>query len=1257
MLRTPTPPTSASAATNRGAIWQISGPLLFGGVALAYLVGAELALRTLQASGFQAVFYLPAGVTVAALLRTPRRQWWIVLAAAAVVEATRDSLTGSWSGWTVLGYVLANTVEPLIGASLTLRGGGPIDLARRRHVAAFLLGAVLVGPAVGGGIGALTNRAFEGGTLWPTWWQWWLGDAAGAALVGIAVLAWGSSPSHKRLTARWTTGLVALSALSTLVAFAAWDLPMAFLVLVVVVLAAASFGCRGVALTSSAIACSVAANLLRAGRYGSADLPGTPGLPDTTGATSLLFVKAELVVFAFAGLWVAAESFDREQLARTTAQLRRRVETTRRISAALMQRNQALRDYRLLFDQAIDGVFIADDEGRFLDVNRAGCTLLGYSNAELRGRRVADIAVQHEGWLPIDDAEQWPGGRNRRRWSIARKDGSVFLGDVVARQLADGRVQGVLRDVTEEAQLAMALEASHEQLHTREAELRSLFSSIDEGFCVCELVLDEQGAAVDYRFIEVNPLFEEMTGLADAAGRTALELVADLEPEWMATYAKVALGGETLRFEQGSEAMGRWFDVFATPLATPLRFAIVFRDQTERRRAEEAMRASARLDGFRAGLMDALRVLDDPVEVQREAARRLGEHLGAARVHFTTVDQAERYGTVHADYHGALSSVVGRHRFDDFGSALMACFRRGEPVVVHDVDGDTRLNRAEREATAAFEIGAYVMVPVRNASRTEALLVVHHTEAHHWSDDELTVVRDTAERAWAMVQRAMAERELRQRHQRAELSATILSGMERVQGVQAKAQHLVDALVPAFADHAVVEQPSGEPMLACAAASGESHRGHSRLTVPVELGRGVRGSLRVGLSDPTRPAYGAGDRTYLQELAQRVGVALSAEQLRRDEHDIAVRLQRAMLPEQVVWHPNLSIEARYEAASDLLEIGGDWYDTFSWPDGRVGVLVGDVVGHNLESATLMGHLRAATAALATSTEPSPAALLEALDRAARADDASRFATAVCVIVDPSTGALAYSSAGHPPVLVLGPDGQFVHLDAATAPPLCVGPLGRRPEATTVLEPGALVLLYTDGIIERRRADLDVGLARLQRLLQSLAGEQTGTIAERILGGMAADSPPEDDMALACFRFTPPVATFRHALTAGAAALREFRRELSAWLAEHRVSEARRVDVLLGINEACANALEHGLAGRTDGVVDIEVTSHGFHVIAEVRDNGRWRTPRREEHRGRGTDIMRQLSTRFTRHADFNGTTVTMTFPAGDSAVAQEDGDR
>ncbi len=158
------------------------------------------------------------------------------------------------------------------------------------------------------------------------------------------------------------------------------------------------------------------------------------------------------------------------------------------------------------------------------------------------------------------------------------------------RCLRDGegnpdRFVGIVVDITKQYQ-------DEEVLRESEARLRTVFSSIDQGYCVAEIVLDEAGAPIDYRFIEVNAQFEEMTGLKDATGRRVMEMVPDLEQKWVEIYGGVALGGEAIRFEEHSKAMGRWYDVFATPIEPKGRFALVFRNITLKRNMQETLRKS-----------------------------------------------------------------------------------------------------------------------------------------------------------------------------------------------------------------------------------------------------------------------------------------------------------------------------------------------------------------------------------------------------------------------------------------------------------------------------------------------------------------------------------------------------------------------------------------------------------------------------------------------------------------------------------------
>jgi GAF domain len=229
---------------------------------------------------------------------------------------------------------------------------------------------------------------------------------------------------------------------------------------------------------------------------------------------------------------------------------------------------------------------------------------------------------------------------------------------------------------------------------------------------------------VDYRFDAVNALFEQMTGLVDPVGRTARELVPELETHWIDAYARVALLGETLRFEQGSDVMGRWFDVFATPVGTAGRFAIVFKDQTARRATDRVLQESARVNAFRAQLLDSLREATDSETSQRRSAELLGELLGAERVHYAEFDAAVDHGVVRADYcRAGVTSVVGIYRLDEYGPDVVNSLRSGRMVRVDDVTTDERLDVGQRSATVAMGIGAYVMVPVVRRGRPVAGLI------------------------------------------------------------------------------------------------------------------------------------------------------------------------------------------------------------------------------------------------------------------------------------------------------------------------------------------------------------------------------------------------------------------------------------------------------------------------------------------------------------------------------------------------------
>lgn len=244
------------------------------------------------------------------------------------------------------------------------------------------------------------------------------------------------------------------------------------------------------------------------------------------------------------------------------------------------------------------------------------------------------------------------------------------------------------------------------------------------------------------------------------------------------------------------------------------------------------------------------------------------------------------------------------------------------------------------------------------------------------------------------------------------------------------------------------------------------------------------------------------------------------ERLRRAharEREVALHLQAAMLPAlRPRGHHWAAV--RYRPAAGALNVCGDWYDLVDLPDGgRTAVAVGDVVGHGLRAAGVMGQLRSALSA-ASRVAVGPAQALEVLDRYARSVDGAENTTAVSVFIDRAGRTLAYSSAGHPPPALCGPDGAVAFLDRATDPPLGARPeYAGRPQARADFAEGSVLVLYTDGLVERRREDIDVGLDRLARSLSRHRRSAPGQLADALLADLVPPAGLTDDTALVVLR--------------------------------------------------------------------------------------------------------------------------------------------
>ena len=389
------------------------------------------------------------------------------------------------------------------------------------------------------------------------------------------------------------------------------------------------------------------------------------------------------------------------------------------------------------------------------------------------------------------------------------------------------------------------------------------------------------------------------------------------------------------------------------------------------------------------------------------------------------------------------------------------------------------------------------------------------------------------------------------------------------------------------------------------------------------------------------------------DITDRVRAEEALRAKEAEEREIAIGLQRALLPGALVVPAGVSVAARYEAASAALEVGGDWYDVFSLGDGRVALTVGDVVGHGVAAAAAMGQLRTALAALARYTD-SPGELLTRLDAFVATSGTTDFATVCYGVLDPSTGVFEYASAGHPPILLVSPGGQTRWLDQAQSPPLCGDAERQRPQARLTIEPGSLLVFYSDGLIERRGELLSDRLDRLESLGPSLVGLSTVDVCDRLVVALEVETSRQDDVAVLAVQFNPLArGGFHLVFPAEPRELRRLRASLRDWLDGRDVSTAARNGLIVAIGEACSNAIEHAYVGGVAGEVKVEIeetTERTFAVT--VRDYGRFLTqshPRID--RGRGTTVMRDLTADFSRDSNATGTTVRFRAPMNDPAPA------
>ena len=309
----------------------------------------------------------------------------------------------------------------------------------------------------------------------------------------------------------------------------------------------------------------------------------------------------------------------------------------------------------------------------------------------------------------------------------------------------------------------------------------------------------------------------------------------------------------------------------------------------------------------------------------------------------------------------------------------------------------------------------------------------------------------------------------------------------------------------------------------------------SALVVPLQA-RGRTVGVVSLFRSAGRRAFSSADQSLVEDIGSRAALALDNARLYAEQRKVAEALQRSMLTEPP--RPDhLEIATRYAPAGDTARIGGDWYDAFlqqnRGPGGHdVVVVVGDVVGHDVEAAAAMGQLRGLLRGIAVHSGYAPAAILSGVDAAMETLVLETTATAVVARIErhPRPGAhageevvLRWAHAGHPPALLLSPHGAVTRLAEIDETDLLLGldPSTPRTEHVAFLEPGSTLFFYTDGLIERRDRDVDEGIDALVALLDAIGPgvRDLEDLCDRVLAGMIDDTP-EDDVALLVVRLAP-----------------------------------------------------------------------------------------------------------------------------------------
>jgi PAS domain S-box-containing protein len=939
---------------------------------------------------------------------------------------------------------------------------------------------------------------------------------------------------------------------------------------------------------------------------------------------------------------------------------------------------------RSIITSSVDGIVVIDERGAIQLFNPASERLFGYRAEEVVGRNVNMLmpppyAGEHDGYL-----ERYLATGEARIIGIGRevegrrKDGSVFPFDLSVSEVRLGRRRlftGVVHDLSGRKRSEEALRASEEQLRIALAATATGTWSWEIGSNEVRwseslgplhgLPLGAHPRSYEAFLALVHP--EDRPLLADAV-RRAMEEGSDYQLEFRVVWPDGSV---------------HWLETRAhvvTDGRAPSRLIGLVQDVSERKRRDEDGR-------MLAAAAELLSAAHDHRATLRELARLIVTRLADSCCISMLADNGtiEHVALAHVapDQPGLESELAGQELDGHAPRGLFNVLRTGRSELYESIPAamldDSAPGRGQLEMFRDLRPVSAIIVPLASGRRVLGAMTLMMAEsARRYGAEDLAYAEELARRTALAIENLILHESERRARRVAEVAA------ERSRRLQELAASLAEALTPdevaavlvregtaalgarggvvylfdpqkeelvmqahtGYPDWFLdlfrgmsIEADSGAALAARerralwysdpdeygaahpAFATGFERLGYKAVTfLPLLTPKELLGVVAISFLESR--AFPADEREHLTALASQCALALERSLLYEHERRVAATLQQSLLPQRLPADERVQIAVRYRPGSAGLEVGGDWYDVIPTPGGRLAITVGDVVGRGVEAAASMTQLRNALRAYALEGHSPPEAL-ERVDNLVEQLGEGDFATVVYLELDPEERTARFSSAGHPPLLLLTPDRGPVFLEGGRSLPLGVHGGPERGDETVHLEPGATLVLYTDGLIERRGLAIGIGLERLQEAA-TVAPTDVEELLDHLLSALGAGEELRDDVAVLAVRLAPVDAgRLELRFDASPAALASVRTRLGAWLEGVGVRDNMAFEVLVACGEACANAIEHPVS-RASSYVRLTAELLDGELLIRVRDDGGWREPAERTDRGFGLRFMRGL---------------------------------